>query len=164
VPVHDDKVLFELLILEGAQAGLSWSTIINKRENYRKAFSNFDFVKIAKYDQKKIAELMTNQGIIRNRLKIDATIKNAQAFIKVRDEFGSFNKYIWSFVNNVPICNNWKTVQEVPGKTPLAESISKDLLKRGFKFVGPTIVYAFMQAVGLVNDHIIDCFRYKELK
>ncbi len=164
VPVHDDRLLFEFLILEGAQAGLSWITILQRRENYRKAFDNFDYEKIAKYDEKKIAELLQNEGIIRNKLKINSVISNAQAFIKVREEFGSFDKYIWGFVDHKPIHNNWKTLREIPDKTELSEKISKDLKKRGFRFIGPTIVYAFMQAVGMVNDHIFDCFRYKELK
>ena len=164
VPVHDDRVLFEFLILEGAQAGLSWITILQRRDNYRKAFDNFDYEKIAKYDEKKIAELLQNEGIIRNKLKISSTISNAQAYIKVQEEFGTFDKYIWGFVDYKPIQNNWKTLRELPAKTELSEKISKDLKKRGFRFVGPTIVYAFMQAVGMVNDHIIECFRYKELK
>jgi len=164
VPVHDDRVLFEFLILEGAQAGLSWITILQRRDNYRKAFDNFDYEKIAKYDEKKIAELLQNEGIIRNKLKISSTISNAQAYIKVQEEFGTFDKYIWGFVDYKPIQNNWKTLRELPAKTELSEKISKDLKKRGFRFVGPTIIYAFMQAVGMVNDHIIECFRYKELK
>ncbi|MBK5113596.1 MAG: DNA-3-methyladenine glycosylase I [Candidatus Heimdallarchaeota archaeon] len=164
VPVHDDKVLFEFLILEGAQAGLSWITILNRRENYREAFNAFDYEKIAKYNEKKSAELLQNVGIIRNKLKIRSTVTNAQAFIEVRKEFGTFDKYIWSFVDYKPIQNEWKTLRELPAKTELSETISKDLKKRGFRFVGPTIVYAFMQAVGMVNDHTTDCFRYKELK
>lgn len=164
VPSHDDRYLFELLTLEGAQAGLSWSTIINKRENYKKAFDNFDWEKIAKYDEKKFEELITNPGIVRNKLKIRSTISNAQAYIKVREEFGSFAKYIWGFVDNQPIQNEWKTMREVPAVTPLAEKISKDLKKRGFRFVGPTIVYAYMQAIGLVNDHVIYCFKHEKLK
>lgn len=164
VPVHDERLLFEMLILEGAQAGLSWSTIINKRENYKKAFDNFDFEKVAKYNDKKIEELMNNPGIVRNRRKIISTIINAQAFIKVQEEFGSFDKYIWGFVDYKPIQNEFKKPNEWPAKTPLSEKISKDLLKRGFKFVGPTIVYALMQAIGLVNDHLTYCFRHNELK
>ncbi|MFX1539066.1 MAG: DNA-3-methyladenine glycosylase I [Promethearchaeota archaeon] len=164
VPVHDDRLLFEYLILEGAQAGLSWYTILEKRENYRKAFDNFDYNKIAQYDEKKVEELMQNPGIVRHRLKIRSTITNAQAFLRVREEYGTFDKYIWDFVDHKPIQNNWKTLREVPAKTELSEKISKDLKKRGFKFVGSTIVYAFMQAVGMVNDHTIDCFRHEELK
>lgn len=164
VPVHDDKVLFEFLILEGAQAGLSWITILQRRENYRKAFDGFNYEKIAKYDEKKIAELLQDPGIIRNKLKIRSSVTNAQAFINVRKEFGTFDKYLWGFVDNKPIQNKWKTLRELPAKTELSEKISKELKKRGFKFVGPTIVYAFMQAVGMVNDHTTDCFRYKELK
>ncbi len=159
-PVHDDRLLFEFLILEGAQAGLSWSTILRKRENYRKAFNNFDTKKIAQYDEKMIEELLNNEGIIRNRLKINAVISNAKAFLTVQEEFGSFNKYIWKFVNHRPIINKFKDLSELPSKTEISEQMSKDLKKRGFKFVGPTICYAFMQAVGMVNDHVMDCFRY----
>jgi DNA-3-methyladenine glycosylase I len=164
VPVHDDQKLFEFLVLEGAQAGLSWLTILKKRENYRKAFDNFDAHKVARYGDKQFARLMNDAGIVRNRLKIQATIENARAFLKVQDEFGSFDKYIWGFVNGKPIVNQWETLREIPAKTPLSESISKDLLKRGFRFVGPTIVYAHMQATGMVNDHVVSCFRYKTLK
>lgn len=164
VPSHDDRYLFELLILEGAQAGLSWSTIINKRENYREAFDDFDFNKIAKYDEKKFEELIDNPGIVRNKLKIRSTITNAQAFIKIREEFDSFDKYIWSFVDFKPIQNNWQKPSDWPAKTELSDKISKDLLKRGFKFVGSTIVYAYMQAIGMVNDHLVYCFRHSELK
>ncbi|MHA1838120.1 MAG: DNA-3-methyladenine glycosylase I [Candidatus Heimdallarchaeota archaeon] len=164
VPVHDERFLFEMIILEGAQAGLSWSTIINKRANYKKAFDNFDFEKVAKYEEKKVEELMNNAGIVRNRRKITSAITNAIAFIKIREEFDSFNNYIWGFVDNKPIQNNFKKPSDWPAKTPLSERISKDLLKRGFKFVGPTIIYAFMQAIGMVNDHLTYCFRYKELK
>jgi len=162
-PIHDDQLLFEFLILEGAQAGLSWSTILKRRENYRKAFDNFDYNKIAKYDSQKVEELMSNEGIIRNRLKIDATIANAKAVLNVQKEFGSFNKYIWKFVNYKTIDNKFKELSELPSKTEQSEQMSKDLKKRGFKFVGPTICYAFMQAVGMVNDHVIDCFRYMEI-
>ncbi|NHJ87549.1 MAG: DNA-3-methyladenine glycosylase I [Asgard group archaeon] len=164
IPVHDDCVLFEFLTLEGAQAGLSWSTVLEKRENYRKLFDGFDFEKIAKYDEKKITKLLENPGIIRNRLKVNSTVTNAQAFIKIREEFGSFDSYIWSFVDNKPIQNQWKTMREIPAQTELSVQISKDLKKRGFRFVGPTIIYAFMQAIGMVNDHIMNCFRYKEIK
>ena len=170
VPVHDDRLLFEFLILEGHQAGLSWLTILKKRDNYRKAFDNFDPAKIAKYDQKKIDALLKNEGIIRNRLKINATVQNAISFLEVKKEFGSFDKYIWSFVDGrrldssrKPIVNSWKSLKQIPPKTPLSDKMSKDLLKRGFKFVGSTICYAFMQAVGMVNDHTVDCFRYQEL-
>jgi DNA-3-methyladenine glycosylase I len=163
VPVHDDRLLFEFLILEGQQAGLSWLTILKKRENYRKAFDNFNPVKIANYYQKKINELLNNEGIIRNRLKIHSTIQNAQSFLEVQKEFGSFDRYIWSFVDSKPIVNQRKTLKEIPAKTALSDKMSKDLLKREFKFVGSTICYAFMQAVGMVNDHTTDCFRYKEI-
>ena len=162
-PIHDDRLLFEFLILEGAQAGLSWSTILQKRDNFRNAFDNFDWNKIAKYSEKKIEELMSNEGIIRNRLKINAVVANAKALIKVQEEFGSFNKYIWKFVNYKTIENKFKELSELPSKTEQSEQMSKDLKKRGFKFIGPTICYAFMQAVGMVNDHVIDCFRYKEI-
>lgn len=163
VPVHDDKKLFEMLILEGAQAGLSWTTILKKRENYRKAFDFFDVKKIAKYDNRKIKSLLNDSGIIRNRLKIAATIQNAKAFIAVQKEFGSFDKYIWKFVGNNPIKSSIKSLDEYPTKTKEAEAISKDLQARGFKFVGPTICYAFMQAIGMVNDHQAQCFRHNEI-
>ncbi|UTX51508.1 DNA-3-methyladenine glycosylase I [Candidatus Saccharibacteria bacterium TM7i] len=159
VPLHDDQALFELLTLEGAQAGLSWDTVLAKRGNYRKAFDNFDIKTVASYGTAKHAELLQNPGIIRNRLKIASATKNAQAFLKVQEEFGSFNAYLWEFVENTPIVNNWSTMDEVPAKTALAETISKDLKKRGFTFVGPTIIYAYMQSAGLVNDHIASCFR-----
>jgi len=161
VPAHDDQKLFEFLILEGMQAGLSWLTILRKRENFRKAFNNFDANKIARYNERKIETLMQDAGIIRNRQKILATIDNARALLKVQDEFGSFDKYIWGFVNGKPIRNEWTTLQEIPAKTPLSETISKDLIKRGFRFVGPTIVYAYMQATGMVNDHLVACFRHR---
>ena len=163
IPLHDDQMLFEFLILEGAQAGLSWITILKKRNNYRQAFDNFDPKIVAKYDDKKIAELLQNEGIVRNKLKINAAIKNAQAFLEVQKEFGSFDKYIWSFTNGKTIKNSWKSLSEVPAATDEAEAMSKDLKKRGFKFVGPTICYAFMQACGMVNDHTTDCFRYQEV-
>ncbi len=163
VPVHDDRLLFEFLVLEGAQAGLSWSTILNKRQNYRGAFDNFDAQKVAKYDSRKIKKLLANAGIVRNRLKIQAAIQNAKAFLAVQKEFGSFDVYIWRFVGGLPIRNARSTPREVPAHTPESDAMSKDLLRRGFKFVGPTICYAFMQAVGMVNDHTIDCFRYSEL-
>ena len=163
-PEHNEQILFEFLILEGMQAGLSWYTILQKRENFRKAFDNFDYNKISLYDDEKIERLLQNKGIIRNRLKIQSIITNAKAFIKIQKEFGSFNKYIWNFVNQETIHNAWKSLEELPSHTTLSEKISKDLKKRGFKFVGSTIVYAFMQAVGLVNDHTINCFRFKEIK
>ncbi len=163
VPNHDDRKLFEFLILEGAQAGLSWDTILRKRENYRAAFDEFDYKKIALYDEKKKAELLQNEGIIRNRLKIKSAIQNANAFLNVQKEFGSFDKYIWNFVGGKPIVNNWKNMSEVPASTTISDAISKDLKKRGFNFVGSTIMYAFMQACGLVNDHLTNCSRYKEV-
>jgi len=163
VPLHDDRSLFEFLILEGAQAGLSWDTILRKRENYRTAFDNFDAEKVARYDDKKIAELLENEGIIRNRLKIASAIGNAQAFLRVQDEIGSFDKYIWNFVNGKPLKNSVKDTSEVPAKTAVSDVISKDLKKRGFNFVGSTIMYAFMQATGMVNDHLVTCFRYEEI-
>lgn len=159
--VHDDKKLFEFLILEGAQAGLTWQTVLNKRENYRKAFNNFDPVKIADYGKKDIRRLLGDAGIIRNRLKIESTINNAKRFLEVKKEFGSFDKYIWQFVSNKQIRNKFKSLSEIPAKTNESDAMSKDLLKRGFKFVGSTICYAFMQAVGMINDHTVDCFRYK---
>ncbi|MEJ2615626.1 MAG: DNA-3-methyladenine glycosylase I [Ignavibacteriaceae bacterium] len=163
VPVHNDRLLFEFLILEGAQAGLSWLTILKKRENYRKAFDNFDPEKIAKYSGKKVEKLLMNEGIIRNRMKINASVQNAKSFLKIRKEFGSFDKYIWQFVNGKPKINRWKNLKDVPPKTMESDLMSKDLKKRGFKFVGSTICYAFMQATGMVNDHTVKCFRYKEL-
>lgn len=163
VPVRTDKKLFEFLILEGVQAGLSWITILRKREAYRVAYANFDWNKVALYDEKKLEELLQNPGIIRNRLKIKASVTNAKAFIRVREEFGTFSKYIWSFQDGKPIQNKRKTMKEVPAVTELAEKISKDLKKRSFTFVGPTIIYAHMQATGMVNDHITTCFRHKEL-
>jgi len=164
VPVHDDQTLFEFLVLEGAQAGLSWSTILNKRHNYRLAFDNFDPLKVANYGNAKVAELLANPGIIRNRLKILAAIGNAKAFLTVQDEFGSFDAYIWRFVNGQPIQNAWRSLSEIPPHTPESDALSKDLLQRGFKFVGSTICYAHMQATGMVNDHVVDCFRYQQVK
>ena len=160
MPVHDDRQLFEMLNLEGAQAGLSWITILRKRENYRAAFDNFDAAKIAAYDEAKIAELLANPGIVRNRLKVRGVVKNAQAFLAVQEEFGSFDAYIWRFVGGEPIVYERQTVGDIPAQSPEAEAMSKDLKKRGFTFVGPTICYAFMQAVGMVNDHTVDCFRH----
>jgi DNA-3-methyladenine glycosylase I len=163
VPQHDDRVLFEFLVLEGAQAGLSWSTILAKREAYRKAFSSFAPEKIARYNAQKIASLLENPGIVRNRLKIESTVRNARAFLDAREEFGSFDRYIWQFVDGAQIVNSWKTPKSVPAETAESRAMSKGLLRRGFRFVGPTICYAFMQAVGMVNDHLVNCFRYKEV-
>ncbi len=164
VPVHDDRTLFEFIVLEGAQAGLSWSTVLNKRENYRKAFDGFDPKKVARYTPKRVEKLLQNAGIIRNRMKIESAIGNARAFLAVQEEFGSFDAYIWGFVNGKPVQNRWKSIKQVPPRTPLSDRISLDLKKRGFRFVGSTIVYAHMQATGMVNDHLVDCFRYKPLK
>jgi DNA-3-methyladenine glycosylase I len=164
VPVRDDRKLFEFLILEGAQAGLSWITVLRKRAAYRKAFADFDYHKVARFDDKKVEQLLQNEGIIRNRLKIRSAIKNAQAFIEVQKEFGSFSNYLWSFVGHKPMQNARKEKGDVPAVTPEAEKLSRDLKKRGFTFVGPTIIYAHMQATGMVNDHLTDCFRYKECK
>lgn len=163
VVVHDDQIHFEFLILEGAQAGLSWSTILKKREGYRAAFSNFDVKKVAQYDESKIHKLIENPDIIRNKLKIRSAVTNAQKFIEVQKEFGSFDKYVWSFVNDEPIVNNWKSMKEVPATTKESDRLSKDLKKRGFKFVGSTIIYAYMQSMGMVNDHTTDCFRYGQV-
>ena len=163
VPIHDDKLLFEFLILEGTQAGLNWLTILKKRNNYRKAYDNFHPVKVAKYNDDKQQELLQNKGIIRNRLKVAASIVNAKAFLEVQKEFGSFDNYIWKFTNGTIIQNNRKSLKELPVTTAISDTMSKDLKKRGFKFVGSTICYAFMQAIGMVNDHTIDCFRHKEL-
>jgi len=163
VPIRDDATLFEFLILETFQAGLSWITILRKRENFRRAFDAFDYKKIATYGEEKIQALLQDSGIIRNRLKIRATISNAQAFIGVQDEFGSFSDYIWAFVDHFPIKNAWKELKDCPANTPLSDRISKDLKKRGFKFVGSTVVYAHMQATGMVNDHLINCYRYHEV-
>ena len=163
VPLHDDRRLFEFLILEGAQAGLSWDTILRKRENYRAAFDNFDPEKVARYGDEKVVELLGNDGIIRNRLKIASAIANAKAFLNVQDEFGTFDAYIWGFVDGSPIVNSVKGHGDVPAKTPISDAISKELKKRGFNFVGSTIMYAFMQATGMVNDHFESCFRFEEL-
>ncbi len=163
VPLHDDRGLFEFLILEGAQAGLSWDTILRKRENYRAAFDNFDASLVARYDERKCAELLENEGIIRNRLKIASTVSNAKTFLKVQKEFGSFDKYIWGFVGGKPMVNSIKSSSDVPAKTEISDAMSKDLKKRGFNFVGSTIMYAFMQATGMVNDHLVTCFRFKEI-
>lgn len=163
VPLHDDRRLFESLILDGAQAGLSWITILRRRENYRKAYDNFDAEKVARYGQEKLAELLNNPGIIRNRRKIEASIHNARLFLDIREEFGSFDTYLWQFVGGKPKINCWKSDSEVPATSPESDALSKDLKKRGFKFAGSTICYAFMQAAGLVHDHTTDCFRYDEL-
>jgi DNA-3-methyladenine glycosylase I len=163
VPVHDDRVLFEFLILEGAQAGLSWNTILNKRENYRKAFHGFHAEKIARYGRRDVQRLLRNDGIVRNRLKIAATIENAKRFLDVREEFGSFDRYLWRFVDGEPVQNRWHTLAEVPARTTHSDTMSRDLKKRGFKFIGSTICYAFMQATGMVNDHLVTCPRHAEL-
>ncbi|MCT4594159.1 MAG: DNA-3-methyladenine glycosylase I [Anaeromicrobium sp.] len=162
VPVHDDRVHFEFLVLESAQAGLSWITVLKKRENYRLSYDNFDYEKVALYDEKKIEELLSNKGIIRNRRKIESSINNANRFMEVQREFGSFDNYIWSFVDNKPLINRWATLGHLPASTSLSDKISKDMKKRGFKFIGTTIIYSYLQAVGIVNDHTTDCFRYEE--
>ena len=163
VPLHNDKKLFEFLILEGFQAGLSWRTILYKRENFRKAFDSFDYNKVAKYNKKKINSLLKDAGIVRNRLKVEGAVANAKAFLQVRKEFGTFDKYIWSFVDGKPIQNKFKSLKELPARTELSDKISDDLRQRGFKFVGSTIVYAHIQATGMVNDHMANCYRYKEI-
>lgn len=164
VPVHDDRLLFEFLILEGAQAGLSWSTILNKRDGYRKAFDNFDAGRVAGYDDQKISVLLANPAIVRNKLKVNAAVINAQAYLKVQQDFGSFDSYIWQFVDGRPLHNAWKSHADIPASTATSELISKDLKQRGFKFVGSTICYAYMQAIGMVNDHTVDCYRHAEIK
>lgn len=163
VPVHDDQTHFEFLILEGAQAGLSWATVLKKRAGYRKAFADFDPQKVARFTEKKIEKTLENPGIIRNRLKVHAAVNNAKRFLEVQKEFGSFDQYIWSFVNGKPIVNTWKTLKQVPATTKESDALSRDLIKRGFKFVGSTVIYAHMQACGLVNDHLTSCFRYKQV-
>lgn len=163
VPVHDDLQLFEFLTLESAQAGLSWATILNKRENYRLAFDYFDAEKVARYNKPKLASLLENDGIVRNRLKIEAAINNAQRLLELQSEFGSFDRYLWDFVGGRPLQNSWRSAQQVPTSTPISDQLSNDLKKRDFKFVGPTICYAFMQAIGMVNDHITDCFRHRQV-
>ena len=160
VPVHDDRLLFEFLVLEGAQAGLSWSTILKKREGYRAAFDHFDVATVANYGEQKINTLLSNSEIVRNRLKVQSAISNAQAFLQIQQDFGSFNNYIWGFVDGRPVRNAWKTAADIPVTTPVSDLMSKDLKKRGFKFVGSTICYAYMQATGMVNDHLVDCFRH----
>lgn len=163
VPVHDDRKLFEFLILEGAQAGLSWITILKKRENYRASFDGFDYEKIARYDSDKIEELLKDTGIVRNRRKIEAAVANARAFISIQKEYGSFDKYIWQFVSGKPVKNSYRNISEVPATSTVSDNMSRELKKRGFKFVGSTICYSFMQAVGMVNDHVVDCFRYDQV-
>jgi DNA-3-methyladenine glycosylase I len=163
IPCHEDRKLFEMLLLEGAQAGLNWITILKKRDSYRAAFDQFDAEKIALYDDAKLAELLANPGIIRNRLKVNAAVANARAYLAVKDEFGTFDRYIWQFVGGQPKVNHWQSLKEIPAETAESRAMSKDLLKRGFKFVGPTICYAFMQACGMVNDHTVECFRYHEV-
>jgi DNA-3-methyladenine glycosylase I len=163
VPVHDDGTIFEFLVLEGAQAGLSWGTILRKRENFRRAFEEFDPVKVARFDGRTVRKLLHNPGIIRNRLKIISAVQNAKAFLEVQNEFGSFDSYIWTFVGGKPRVNRWKKLRDIPAATPESEAMSKDLIRRGFRFVGPTICYAHMQATGMVNDHLVTCFRYREL-
>jgi len=163
VPVHDDRTIFEFLVLEGAQAGLSWGTILRKRENFRGAFEEFDPVKVARFDSRTVQRLLQNPGIIRNRLKINSAVQNAKAFLEVQREFGSFDSYIWPFVGGRPRVNRWEKLKDVPAATPESEAMSKDLIRRGFRFVGPTICYAHMQATGMVNDHLVSCFRHREL-
>ncbi|MBA4055825.1 MAG: DNA-3-methyladenine glycosylase I [Marivirga sp.] len=163
VPVHDDRIHFEFLILEGAQAGLSWSTILKKREGYRKAFADFDPQKVSRFTESKIEKILLDPGVVRNRLKVNAAVNNAKCFLKVQKEFGSFDSYIWGFVNNNPIVNKRKSLSEIPATTKESDALSKDLIKRGFKFVGSTVIYAHMQACGLVNDHMMDCWRYKQV-
>ena len=164
VPVHDDRILFEFLILEGAQAGLSWSTILRKRENYRKAFAGFDPRKVAVFKTSRIQQLMKDEGIVRNRLKIESAVTNARAFLQVQKEFGSFDRYVWRFVGGDPVRNRRKGTNDIPARTPESDALSKDLQRRGFRFVGSTICYAFMQATGMVNDHLATCYRYRELR
>lgn len=164
VPVHDDQTHFEFLILEGAQAGLSWSTILKKREGYREAFANFDPEKVARFTEARLEKILLDPGIVRNRLKVFAAVNNAKRFLEVQKEFGSFDAYIWGFVKNKPIVNKWKSLKEIPATTKESDALSKDLIKRGFKFVGSTVMYAHMQACGLINDHLVDCFRYKQVK
>ena len=163
VPVHDERTLFEMLILDGAQAGLSWITILKKRDNYRAAFDNFNAHKIARYSERKVQSLLKDSGIVRNRLKIAAAIHNAKILLRLREQEGSFDEYLWNYVDGRPVINAWRNIKEIPARTPLSDVISRDLSKRGFKFVGPTIIYAFMQAMGMVNDHTVDCFRYLDL-
>jgi len=163
VPVHDDRIHFEFLILEGAQAGLSWSMILKKREGYRKNFADFDPIKVARFTEKRVAKILLDPGIVRNKLKVNAAVNNAKRFLDVQKEFGSFDNYIWSFVNHKPIVNKWKSLGQIKPTTKESDALSKDLIKRGFKFVGSTVIYAHMQACGLVNDHLVDCFRYNQV-
>jgi DNA-3-methyladenine glycosylase I len=162
-PLHDERALFEFVVLEGAQAGLSWETILRKRDAYRSAFDNFQPHLVAAYGETKVAELLANPGIVRNRLKIASAVRNARAFLQVQQEFGTFDTYLWGFTQGKPLVNTWRSLSEIPARTPLSDAISKDLIKRGFNFTGSTICYALMQAVGMVNDHLVDCFRYQEL-
>ncbi|TMQ53943.1 MAG: DNA-3-methyladenine glycosylase I [Candidatus Eisenbacteria bacterium] len=164
VPIHDDRKIFEFIVLEGAQAGLSWDTILRKREAYRRAFDGFDPAKVARYGARKVAALLANPGIVRNRLKVGSAVRNARAFLSVQEERGSFDAYIWGFVDGRPIVNRWKALRQIPARTPLSDTISKDLKKRGFSFVGSTIVYAHLQATGVVNDHVVSCFRWREVQ
>ena len=164
LPCYDDQTLFEFLTLEGAQAGLSWITILRKRENYRRRFAGFDPVKVARFSQKKIDTLLLDPGIVRNRLKVESTVTNAQAFLKIQEQHGSFSDYLWHYVDGEPVTNHWRTIKQVPASTPLSDQLSKDLKKAGFRFVGTTICYAYMQAIGLVNDHTTDCFRHEQVK
>jgi len=164
VPIHDDPKIFEFIVLEGAQAGLSWDTILRKREAYRRAFDGFDPAKVARYGARKVAALLANPGIVRNRLKVGSAVRNARAFLRVQEERGSFDAYIWGFVDGRPIVNRWKALRQIPARTPLSDTISKDLKKRGFSFVGSTIVYAHLQATGVVNDHVVSCFRWREVQ
>ncbi len=164
VPLHDDRKLFEFLVLDGFQAGLSWRTILNKRENFRAAFDGFDVERIARYKKPKIERLLEDAGIVRNRMKVEATVANAKAFLKVQEEYGSFDSYIWQFVDGTPKQNRWRSLEQLPANTPASDRMSKDLKDRGFKFVGTTICYAFMQAAGMVNDHLVTCFRYDQLR
>jgi DNA-3-methyladenine glycosylase I len=163
VPVHDDQRLFEFIVLEGAQAGLSWITILRKRDAYRAAFDRFDPAKVARYDARRVAKLLKNEGIVRNRLKVESAVKNARAFLEVQEEFGSFDAYQWGFVDGRPIVNRYESMKQVPARTPLSDKLSRDLKQRGFNFVGSTIIYAHMQAVGMVNDHVVDCFRHRQV-
>ena len=164
VPLHDDQELFEMLVLEGAQAGLSWSTILNKRENYRRAFDGFEIARVAAYGEEDVQRLLADPGIVRNRLKIRSAIRNAQAVLEIQQSFGSLDAFLWQFVDGVPIQNDWQELKDIPAQTPLAEAMSKELKQRGLNFVGPTICYALMQSIGMVNDHLVDCFRYEEVK
>ena len=164
VPLHDDQELFEMLVLEGAQAGLSWSTVLNKRENYRRAFDGFEIARVAAYGEEDVQRLLADPGIVRNRLKIRSAIRNAQAVLEIQQSFGSLDAFLWQFVDGVPIQNDWQELKDIPAQTPLAEAMSKELKQRGLNFVGPTICYALMQSIGMVNDHLVDCFRYEEVK